>query len=110
VSETVLSDYYRKNTPAHNLLQVRDWLLAEAFPATTLPMGANRYDLLESNNIDISGVRNDSGGCCKTSEKQWPRAQTVAFPVKEWRHSDYKEMSYQHVYEFYQKIKITTEN
>jgi hypothetical protein len=106
VSETVLSDYYRKNTPAHNLLQVRDWLLAEAFPATTLPMGANENGKLRDNNIDMSQPTPDG---CKTNEIAWPRPQTVLLPTKEWRHSDYKEISYQHVYEFYRKIKITTE-
>lgn len=109
VSETDLTNYYDYNAPAHDKVQVRDWLLAEAFPATTLPMGANenkRLDL-DENNIDMSSVRNDTGGCCKTDEKRWPRKEEG---VNVWFHSDYKDIAYQHVYEFYNKINMLSEN
>jgi hypothetical protein len=102
ISETDLTNYYDHNEPAHDKVKVRDWLLAEAFPATTLPMGANENGKLNlpGQNIDMSGVRNADGGCCKTSEGLWPDDRKG-----EWKHSDYKNISYQHVYEFYRKIK-----
>jgi len=104
VKYTGLDSYYTDNNAAHDKVKVKDWLLAEAFPATTLPMGANRYSKLESNNIDMSGEKNDNGGCCKTSEGAWPRNQKL-FNQKEWRHSDYKDVAYQHVYGFYNRIQ-----
>jgi hypothetical protein len=101
VSETGLTKYYKDNLQAHAKVKVRDWLLAEAFPATTLPMGANRNNVfqdVENQNIDMS--RDRDNGCCKTSEGLWPDDRKG-----EWKHSDYKDISYQHVYEFYGKIK-----
>lgn len=108
VSETGLKSYYTDNQPAQDKVTVKDWLLAEAFPATTLPMGANRYTFLEANNIDMSGVKDNNGGCCKTSEVLWPR-NSKYIDQKEWRHSDYKDIAYQHVYGFYNRIHKLTE-
>jgi hypothetical protein len=38
-------------------VKIKDWLLAEAFPATTLPMGANENGALtiDGQNINMSG-------------------------------------------------------
>ncbi|NTV15678.1 MAG: hypothetical protein HGA96_17405 [Desulfobulbaceae bacterium] len=101
VSETGLAGYYTHNAPAQDRVSVKDWLLAEAFPATTLPMGANENSILfiDGQNIDMSGVKNNNGGCCKTDELRWPGVRSG-----EWHHSDYKDIAYQHVYEFYKKI------
>ena len=108
IAETGLKSYYTDNTPAHNKVLVRDWLLAEAFPATTLPLGANRYENLESNNIDMSGDKTSESHCCKTRELSWPRSSSMAPGRRDWWHSDYKDVPYQHTYEFYTKIKSLT--
>ncbi|HBI15455.1 MAG TPA: hypothetical protein DDY20_08085 [Desulfobulbaceae bacterium] len=105
ISETDLTGYYENNQPAHELVKVRDWLLAEAFPATTLPMGAKRNPILyqREQNVDMSGVKDETGGCCKTSEDLWPREDPEI--GRPWFHSDYKVVPYQHVNSFYKKIK-----
>jgi hypothetical protein len=102
ISETNLKSYYTSNQAAQGKVKVKDWLLAEAFPATTLPMGANKnivFQNIEKQNIDMS-LEKGAGGC-KTSEDLWPRKEEG---VKVWFHSDYKDIPYQHVYEFYKKI------
>ncbi|NTV15674.1 MAG: hypothetical protein HGA96_17385, partial [Desulfobulbaceae bacterium] len=105
VSATGLAGYYTHNAPALDRVSVKDWLLAEAFPATTLPMGANNSGAIkQEQNIDMSGVKNSDGGCCKTEELRWPR--DVPYQNQRvWRHSDYKDVPYQHVYGFYSRIK-----
>jgi len=106
-----LASYYENNQKAQDLVTVRDWLLAEAFPATTLPMGANKYTPLEGNNIDMSGDSSDPQidqiACCKTNEAAWPRKMNG---IGVWYHSDYKDIPYQHVHEFYRKIKELSGN
>lgn len=101
--DSFLDQYYTDNDAAHDKVKIKDWLLAEAFPATTLPMGANRYTPLEANNIDMSGDKTSPSRCCKTSEVSWPRKDTYN-GNREWRHSDYRDIAYQHVYEFYKRI------
>ncbi|NTV15676.1 MAG: hypothetical protein HGA96_17395 [Desulfobulbaceae bacterium] len=103
--DSFLDQYYTANDAAHDRVKIRDWLLAEAFPATTLPMGANENGklTLPGQNIDMSGVKTPDGGCCKTREDLWPRKDTYN-GYREWRHSDYKDMPYLHVYEFYKTL------
>jgi hypothetical protein len=104
VSDTGLTDYYKDNEVAHKLVTVKDWLLAEAIPATTLPMGANENGIIKKEqNIDMSGVATPDGGCCKTSEGLWPREERY-LDQRVWKHSDYKDVPYQHAYGFYKKI------
>jgi len=108
VSGTGLKSYYTDNAPAQDRVKVKDWLLAEAFPATTLPMGANYNDEFTAlRNFDMSGVRNSNGGCCKTEELRWPRKENGNLV---WFHSDYKDISFQHVFAFYKKIKELSGN
>jgi hypothetical protein len=106
VSETDLKSYYTYNAAAHDKVLVRDWLLAEAFPATTLPMGANENSLLRNDvqNVDMSGDSSDPEiECCKTSEGSWPSIREG-----NWWHSDYKDMPYQQVYTFYKNLTDKT--
>jgi hypothetical protein len=106
VRYTGLDSYYTQNAAAHDKVKVKDWLLAEAFPATTLPMGANKnivFQDTEKQNIDMSGVKTPQGGCCKTNEDLWPKNRNG-----EWWHSDYKDISHPHTSEFYKKIKMLT--
>jgi hypothetical protein len=105
VYDTGLSNYYEKNKAAHKLVTVKDWLLAEAIPATTLPMGANKNTIfldVEEQNIDMSASRDNKG--CKTSEALWPRDDTFITDVGDWFHSDYKDVPYQHVFNFFKTI------
>ncbi|MEH0007972.1 MAG: alpha/beta hydrolase, partial [Flavobacteriales bacterium] len=91
-----LKNYYTKLEAEE--VAVRDWLLAEAFPATTLPMGANPNDnILEKKNIDMSLK-------LMTNTDSWPDERIITNGVKEWWHSDYKDLSYQHTYKFYNKV------
>ncbi len=101
---SVLHDFdnYDKfgKSPCHNYLTMREWLLAHAFPATTLPMGANPLSADGfSNNIDMSTM-------LISNKVQWPRLekdkQGVFQPA--WYHSDYKNIPYQFTFKFYEKI------
>ena len=79
---------------------VRDWLLAKAFPALTLPMGANpnNAENWKKNNFDMLPS-------FATSQARWPRTETEEGREKPvWFHSDYKDIAYQHVHKFYEKI------
>jgi len=108
-SDNDLNKYYTKNDAAHDKVKIKDWLLAEAFPATTLPMGANENGVMsKGKNIDMSGVKTSDGGCCKTSEGSWPR-DSLYQGQRVWRHSDFKDIPYQHVYGFYNQIKRLVE-
>ncbi|MBF0397748.1 MAG: alpha/beta hydrolase [Desulfobacterales bacterium] len=103
ISQTYLTKYYEYNKAVHGHVIVRDWLLAEAFPATTLPMGANELSRLQENNINMSTK-------CKTERilngaSDWPRKGMLDDKNRDWWHSDYKDMPYVRVSEFYKKIK-----
>ncbi|MBF0118181.1 MAG: alpha/beta hydrolase [Desulfobacterales bacterium] len=105
ISDTNLTNYYRDNQSVHRYVTVRDWLLAEAFPATTLPMGANLYSGLPiDNNINMSTK-------CKTkrTSTDWPRPYSIDSGNGDWWHSDYKDMPYVRVSDFYSKIKKLTD-
>lgn len=95
VKNTGLYDYYDKNDAGDVL--VRDWLLAEAFPATTLAMGVRKSVLLKDNNFDM-GVNDILKNIFITDLNVWPREGS------KWFHSDYMKMSYHHVYRFYESI------
>lgn len=103
VGETTLKDYYT-DVDAGNV-PVRDWLLAEAFPATSLPMGANVNRAIEDvKNINMSKTGTEGiiteGLLC-----EWPRKTKINdISINQWFHSDYKDVSYQHVNKFYKRI------
>lgn len=94
------SDWIVKNAT------VRDWLLAKAFPALTLPSGANINGKFDSetlgHNFDMlpSFTMKDS-----QNNILWPRKELegqINKPV--WYHSDYKDIAYQYNHNFYKKI------
>ncbi len=105
VSDTSLASYYDDNVKANEIITVRDWLLAEAIPATSFAMGSNENPILDL--YDIFGVdRNfDMSATMKTDEKKWPREKEIKPGNREWRHSDYRDMPYQHVYRLYHEFK-----
>jgi alpha-tubulin suppressor-like RCC1 family protein/pimeloyl-ACP methyl ester carboxylesterase len=89
-------------------VKVRDWLLAKAFPALTLPAGANKLGKIggDERNFDMPSLY-------KTDSEKWPTSRNERInniDVKSWWHSDYKDIAYQHVYLFYKKIVYLTEN
>jgi hypothetical protein len=96
-----LKGYYTKNTTVHLNVTVLEFLLAEAIPATTLPMGANPLgDESAPWNIDMSKD-------CKTNTRTWPRPEDFDGDGKKdflWYHSDYKDLPYKYTYKFYEKI------
>ena len=94
-------DYDFENDKVKKHVKVRDWLLAVAFPATTLPMGANPLgDKSEPWNIDMSKS-------CKANVDEWPTDDRPAFNGNTnwgWYHSDYKDLPYQYTFPFYKEI------
>ena len=57
-------------------------LLAKAFPSRSLPVGEKVNDSLSvDNNFDMHEL-------FKTASDQWPRSSD------EWRHSDFKDVTY----------------
>ena len=84
-------DYDFENDMVKKHVKVRDWLLGVAFPAITLPMGANElstFGFSSQNNIDMSTD-------CKANAAHWPRGDDYIPGNGEWRHSDYKDLPYQ---------------
>jgi Regulator of chromosome condensation (RCC1) repeat/Alpha/beta hydrolase of unknown function (DUF900) len=75
----------------------RNQLLAEMFPATTLPAGANPITKLESANVNMPEL-------FITDRSSWPNKRTFA-DVPEWRHSDIKQIAYSHLYQVFIKWK-----
>lgn len=96
-----ITEYYDKNPVALRRVSVKDWLLAEAFPATTNAVGANPIGLegFPKKNIDMSKPYIDNG--CMTDYSRWPRRYKGA---QVWYHSDYKNAPFVHVYKFYEKV------
>jgi hypothetical protein len=70
-------------------------LLGEAIPALTLPAGANPVEKLISSNYNMPNFITDLG--------KWPRPASYN-GVREWRHSDLKEMSYSYMYNLFDKV------
>ncbi len=108
ISETSLTNYYTENVAVHPHVTVKDFLLAEAFPATTLPMGANplsAHGFSGGNNIDMSTTCKANVGT--PPDYTWPRLEDFNDDGKDdpvWHHSDYKDLPYQFTYPFYKKI------
>jgi len=63
------------------------------------PMGANENGklVIEGHNLNMSVL-------FKTNEARWPRRATSEAIGRDWWHSDYKDVSYQHLFAFYNKI------
>jgi Alpha/beta hydrolase of unknown function (DUF900) len=75
----------------------RNQLLAEMFPARTLPAGANAITKLASANFNMPEL-------FITDRSYWPNKRTFA-GVPEWRHSDIKQIAYPHLYQLFLKWK-----
>jgi hypothetical protein len=77
-------------------------LLAEMFPAMTLPAGANHsIKLAPDGEMD----RNyNMPELFMTDSAKWPRTSDYN-GFLEWRHSDFKDMAYCHVYSLFDAFK-----
>jgi hypothetical protein len=82
------------NTASNNRAQ----LLAEMIPARTKAAGASLQQALGDNanfNMPVSFM---------TERTKWPRTD-VYNNVREWRHSDVKDVGYPHLYKLFDKMK-----
>lgn len=95
---------YKANLVALDKVTVKDWLLAEAFPATTNAAGANPVSPLA-----VPGVMNtDLSLAFMTDRSQWPRReerQGVSVPL--WYHSDFLDIPYLHNFKLYDAVAET---
>jgi hypothetical protein len=107
-----LVDYYKKENLDASNVNVRDWLLAEAVPGNSWACGvANNDAVMKEFNFDMSAVKNagSSENYFMTYGKKldWPRKSEMDGKMSNlWWHSDYKNMSYNNVYRFYDKLKL----
>ena len=80
----------------------RSRLLAEAIPALSLPMGANRTTAIEDQNHNEPAEFVDVA--------HWPSARgsdaSTGTPI--WHHSDMREVAYIYLYKFYDKLVSIT--
>jgi hypothetical protein len=80
----------------------RSQLIAEMFPARTLPAGANVVASFgNSANFNMPAL-------FITDPATWPRPAEFN-GVKEWRHSDIREIAYSYMYKLFDKFKQTGE-
>jgi alpha-tubulin suppressor-like RCC1 family protein len=70
-------------------------LLAEMFPARTLPAGSNNLQAFGGENYDMPALYIEGNN--------WPRSAQVN-GVREWRHSDAKEVAFTYLYRLFQKM------
>lgn len=73
----------------------RNQLLAEMFPARTLPAGANQVGKLQNGNFNMPLL-------FITSESAWPH-QDRFNEILEWRHTDVKDVAYSHLHQLFAK-------
>jgi hypothetical protein len=74
--------------------EYRNTLLARAFPARTLPAGANAVTALGSqSNLDMNQL----------FKAGWPQSRRDSDST-DWRHSDMREVAYTYIYKMFDKI------
>jgi probable HAF family extracellular repeat protein len=77
-------------------------LLAEMFPARTLPAGANRITGLASVTSEDHNV--DMPAAFITDTNEWPNGDAVFNGRLLWLHSDFKTIAYSHICRLYQTM------
>jgi hypothetical protein len=81
-------------------VKISDWLIAKGFPSRTAPMGSalNKAEKWELVNYDMSHPIEGF----MTDFNRWPSIQSDG--AKIWKHSDWKNVPYVHVYKLFDKI------
>jgi pimeloyl-ACP methyl ester carboxylesterase len=78
--------------------------LAEAFPALSLPAGANSVNAVAPSGLGNPGDRNfNMPAKFVPDETHWPR-QPVVGGIPDWFHSDMKAVAYPYLYPLYDKF------
>ena len=107
LDKTAISTYYTSNRRIHKNVAVRDFLLAEGMPATTLPMGLEKLDIRhagfipDDNNFDMPEKFIED-------KKAWPVKELIKGNSNKktsvWHHSAFSEVPYQHTRALYKKF------
>ena len=74
----------------------RNQLLAEAIPALSKPVGANRATALNNNQFNMATQFADSA--------HWPRGPKIGTDIPDWHHSDMDQIAYQYLYKLYNQL------
>lgn len=85
-------------------VNIRDWLLAKAFPAVTRPMGSTRNSKwpITTANFDMSDP--DVNKTFMTDPGKWYFKDNPYNGQYVWRHSDIKDAPYTHINKLFEKI------
>jgi hypothetical protein len=75
-------------------------LLAEAIPALSLPVGANRVT-----NFGTEGINQFNMPAQFADPNNWPRSPVGG--VAPWHHSDMHDVAYPFIYKFYNQLVNT---
>jgi len=96
-------DMHNATYPIGNV-PVRDYLLAKAFPSRTRPMGStqNPQQAWFSGNFDMSDP--DLTETMMTDPSKWYDREKPYNGQYVWKHSDFKNAPYVHVYKLFKKI------
>ncbi len=81
----------------------RSQLLAEAIPALSVPVGIRPLQAINAaKNYDLPSLFAD--------QANWPRPLSGSTGVREWRHSDMREVAYSFQTRFYDQLKAFSDN
>jgi hypothetical protein len=85
-------------------VEIRDWLLAKAFPSRTGPMGSGSNSNLVWRGVNFDMSDPDANKSFMTDPGKWRHKMPEDETKNEWRHSDWKNMPYVHVYKLFEKV------
>ncbi|QBG48330.1 alpha/beta hydrolase [Verrucomicrobia bacterium S94] len=80
---------------------VRDYLLAKSFPARTGALGSRAIS--EQVSTEWQKATFDMFNLYRTDEDAWPSREGIN-NIRVWKHSDFRNVPYVHVYQLYEKI------
>ena len=83
-------------------LPVRDYLLAKSFPARTGALGSRTISAQVS--IEWQKAMLDMFTQYRTDDNAWPSREGVGNNIRVWKHSDFRNVPYVHVYQLYEKL------
>jgi hypothetical protein len=85
-------------------VEVRDWLLAKAFPSRTGPMGSGSNSNLVWRGVNFDMSDPDANKSFMTDSARWYDQDDEYNGQPVWHHSDWKNAPYVHVYKLFEKI------